>query len=113
LAYLNFLLTHYYVIKETSKYLRAYFVVGDMMSAEVLSKKILAKLHKHGYIGKRHTSIDNVPKGFPKHLRGEIMKATKRLIREGLIIAKSTAYGLQISLHPHRMAEIERIIRDP
>jgi len=78
--------------------------------AEEVAKKILAKLYRHGYIGERHTAIDNVPKGFPKHLHGEVKKATKNLIKKGFIIAKPTRYGLQVSLNPRKKAEIERII---
>jgi hypothetical protein len=75
-----------------------------------IEKTILRKLLADRFIGHRHTSIDNVPKGFPKHLRGEVKKATKRLIKEGFIIAKTTAYGLQVSLNPRKIAEIEEII---
>jgi len=76
-------------------------------------KAILTKFHRHGYIGGKHTSIDNVPKGFPKHLYGKVKKATKELIKQNLIIIKPTAYGLQVSLNSHKMDEIEKIIRDP
>jgi len=83
------------------------------LNVNELTKAILEKLYRHGYIGAKHTSIDNVPKGFPKHRYGEIKKVTKQLIKEGLIIAKPTAYGLQISLNQHRMDEIKGIIREP
>jgi hypothetical protein len=78
-----------------------------------IQKTILAKLHRHGYIGGRHTSIDNIPKGFPKHAYGKVKKATKDLMKQNLIIAKPTAYGLQVSLNSSEISEIERIIRDP
>ena len=76
-------------------------------------KTILAKMHRHGYIGGRHTSIDNVPKGFPKHVYGKVKKEIKELMKQNLIMVKPTAYGLQVSLNPHKMDEVEKIIRDP
>ena len=76
------------------------------------TKAILAKLHRHGYIGARHTSIDNIPKGFPKHRYGEAKKATKRLIREGFILARPKPYGTVVSLNQCKIGEIENIIRN-
>jgi len=76
-------------------------------------KAILAKIHRHGYIGGRHTSIDNIPKGFPKHVYSKVKEAAKELMKQNLIVVKPTAYGLQVSLNPRKMDEIERIIRDP
>lgn len=78
---------------------------------EKIAKTILAKLYRHGYIGRRHTSIDNLPKGFPKHLRGDVKKVAKKLNKQGLILFKPTSYGIQVSLNPRRMAEIEGMIR--
>jgi len=52
------------------------------MTVQELRKAVLKKLLRHGYIGEKHTSIDNVPKGFPKHQYGEIRKVLKSLIRE-------------------------------
>lgn len=78
-----------------------------------IQKAVLAKLYRHGYIGGRHTSVDNIPKGFPKHVYGKVKKVAKELIKQNFIMVKPTAYGLQVSLNPRKMAEIERIIRDP
>lgn len=41
------------------------------------------------------------------------MKTAEKLIKKGLLIPKSTDYGVQISLNPHKLAEVEEIIRDP
>lgn len=78
-----------------------------------ITKKILEKLLRKEYIGARHTAYEHAYKGFPKHLAGKAKKVTNNLIRMNLIIRKRTAYGLQISLNPLRMREIEKIIRDP
>ena len=71
---------------------------------------ILDKLARHGWWKAKHTSFDNVPKGAPKHMRGKIKKALELLIKEGLIIAKPTAYGLEVSLNFERKDEIFEII---
>jgi len=78
-----------------------------------VAKKILEKLLRHEYIGGRHTAFENVSKGFPKHLVGDVKKAAKELVKMNLILQKITSYGLQVSLNPRKMEEIEKIIRDP
>jgi hypothetical protein len=81
-----------------------------MPMATPTEKAILAKMLRHGYIGGKHTSEDNIPKGLPKYIRGEIKKALENLIREGYIIAKITSYGTEVSLRPRRIAEIREIL---
>ncbi|RLI27748.1 hypothetical protein DRO58_03645 [Candidatus Bathyarchaeota archaeon] len=76
----------------------------------LVEKKILEKMFYDRLIGARHTSADNIPKGFPKHLRGEARKALRSLIRKGLVVAKPTSYGLEVSLNPKRLEEIIEII---
>ncbi|MFQ6056675.1 MAG: hypothetical protein ACE5J3_11920 [Methanosarcinales archaeon] len=75
-----------------------------------LEIKILSKLRRNFYIGSRHTSEDNVIKGFPKHERKEVKKAVKKLIRKGYLISKPTSYGLEVSINPRRMHEINKIL---
>lgn len=53
-------------------------------------KKILFKLKRNFYIGKRHTSEDNVIKGFPTNERGNMKKAIRKLIRSGYLTSKPT-----------------------
>jgi lipid II:glycine glycyltransferase (peptidoglycan interpeptide bridge formation enzyme) len=71
---------------------------------------VLEKLYNHNFIGGKHTSEDNVPKSFPKHLRGNIKKALKNLIRNGYVTPKMTSYGLEVSLNPRKMEEIKKIL---
>ena len=75
-----------------------------------LEKKILKKMLYERYVGGRHTSADNIPKGFPRHERGDFKKALKNLIREGYVLPKITSYGLEVSLDPRRIAEISKLI---
>ena len=62
------------------------------------------------YIGERHTSEDNIPKGFPKHERGDVKKALKNLKRQGYIIPKITSYGMEVSLASSKIPEICKIL---
>jgi hypothetical protein len=75
-----------------------------------IEKAILQKMLFEHFIGGKHTSADNIPKGFPKNERGEVKKALKNLIREGYVVPKITSYGLEVSLNPRLLSEIHRII---
>lgn len=85
------------------------------MAAEkmlTLKAQLLKKLRRRGNWGGCHTAFDDLPRGMPKHLRGDARKAAEELISEGLLIPKQTGYGLHISLNPQRKADIDRIIRE-
>ncbi|MEA3342612.1 MAG: hypothetical protein U9Q92_00460 [archaeon] len=71
---------------------------------------IIKKMVRMRLWGAKHTSIDNIPKGFPSHLRSEVKSEVQKLIREGYIIPKPTAYGLELSLNPSMKKEISEII---
>ena len=78
--------------------------------ATAIEKAVLAKMYRHGYIGEKHTSEDNIPKGLPKHMHGDVKKALRNLIRQGYVIPKTTSYGLQVAINPRRLAEIKQIL---
>jgi len=80
---------------------------------EVLQLKgfIVKKLFHHGYIGGRHTDIENLKKGLPSHVKGDVKEAAEELIREGILIPKPTSYGLHISLNPEEREKIEKYLR--
>jgi hypothetical protein len=80
------------------------------MKLTPLEVALLRKMYTHNFIGERHTSADNIPKGFPKHQRGEIKKALKKLTRQGYVIPKVTSYGMEVSLNPRRIAEIRQLL---
>lgn len=71
---------------------------------------LLRKLFYLGKWGGSHTSIDNLPKGFPKHLRGEVKAIAHDLIKKNLLLAKPTSYGVEVSLNTERKKEIENIL---
>ena len=70
-----------------------------MWSEEEIKGKILHKLSRLGKFDHSHTSIDNLPKGFPMDLRGEVKNMVKELKKEGILISKSTSYGEEISIN--------------
>lgn len=82
-------------------------------SNKEIAKKVLEKMLRQEYIGGRHMAFVEISKGFPKHIAGNVRAVAKNLVRLGFIMQKRTGYGLRISLNPHRMDEIEKIIRDP
>lgn len=67
---------------------------------------IIKKLFHHGYWGGRHTNIDNLQKGLPSHARGDAKEVAKILIKENILLAKPTSYGLEVSLNPEKKKEI-------
>ena len=72
---------------------------------------IVKKLFQHGYIGGRHTDIENLKKGLPSHFKGDVKKAAKELIKEEILISKQTSYGHHVSLNPRNREEIEKYLK--
>lgn len=72
---------------------------------------IVKKLFHHGYIGGRHTDIENLKKGLPGHFKGDAKEAAEELIKEGLLIPKYASYGLHVSLNPRKREEIDKYLK--
>jgi len=77
-----------------------------------VSKAILRKLFYDNRIGKKHISLENLKTGFPSHLKGDIDKKLKKLVKENLILTHPTSYGPQYALNPQRLNEIIGILGD-
>jgi len=75
-----------------------------------LERDILLRLYSRHVIGGKHTAFERVTSGIPRHLHGAAKETAAQLIHEGLILQKPTHYGLQISLNPERITDIEDII---
>lgn len=71
---------------------------------------ILRKLFRHRMIGGKHTAVEHLTKGLPKHAVGEAKDAVKELIKKDLILQKPTSYGLQVSLNTEKIDEIIELI---
>jgi len=81
------------------------------MVDEEIRKSLLRKLVYLRKWGGSHTSFDNLPKGFPSHLRGEVKDIAKELIKKEFLLSKPTSYGIEVSLNPDKKKEIEELIR--
>ena len=77
-----------------------------------IAKIILRKLYRRRVIGGKHTAIEHLTKGLPRHVAGAAKEIIKELIKQGFIIPKSTSYGLQVSLNPEKIDEISKIIEE-
>jgi hypothetical protein len=80
--------------------------------ADDVSKTILRKLFYDNRIGKKHISLENLKTGFPSHLKGDVDKKLKKLVKENLILQHPTSYGPQFALNPQRLQEIINIMQD-
>jgi len=80
--------------------------------AAIIKAEILKKLRRRDNWGNSHTAFDDLPRGFPKNLRGNVKDLADDLIKEGLLLEKPTGYGRHVSLNPRRKAEIDRIIEE-
>lgn len=75
-----------------------------------VSKAILRKLFYDNRIGKKHISLENLKTGFPSHIKGDIDKKLKKLVKENMILQHPTSYGPQFALNPQRLQEIIGIL---
>ena len=79
---------------------------------EDIKRFILRKLARHRMWMHKHTSIHNLPKGLPDYLRSkkEVRLVIDEMLKQKILLAKPTNYGLEVSLNIEKKAEIERII---
>ena len=73
---------------------------------------ILRRMYNDRMINERHTAVENLSRGVPSHMRGEVQVEVKKLIKMGYITPKTTSYGLQVSLNHNMIEEIEKAIGD-
>ncbi len=78
----------------------------------IIKKFIVRKLYRKKMWLHKHTNIHNLPKGLSNELRvsREVKKATEELLKEQILLSKPTHYGLEISLNPKKIKEIEEFI---
>ncbi len=82
------------------------------MKYDDLSITILSKMVFDGMIGGKHTSAESIKRGFPSHIKGDVDKALKKLVKSNLVIHHPTSYGIQYSLNSKMLEEIRKIIKD-
>ena len=81
-----------------------------MWTDEEIKGKILHKLTRLGKFSHSHTSIDNLPKGFPPEIRGRVKDTTKELKKERILFSKPTGYGEEVSINPELKEKIMNYI---
>ena len=81
-----------------------------MWTDEEIKGKILHKLTRMGKFKHSHTSVDNLPKGFPAHEVGRVKDLIKELKKEGLLLSKPTGYGEEVSINLEMRDKIHRLI---
>lgn len=81
-----------------------------MWRDEEIKGKILHKLTRMGKFKHSHTSIDNLPKGFPKDVRGKVKDIIKELKKEEILFSKPTGYGEEVSVNLDRKEKIMNYI---
>ena len=77
-----------------------------MWTDEEIKGKILHKLTRLGKFKHSHTSIDNLPKGFPGDLRGSVKGYVEELIKEDILFVKPTSYGKEVSINSEKKERI-------
>lgn len=71
---------------------------------------ILRKMLRLEYIGGRHTSEKNLPKGFPKSEWKRVRKVIEHLSKEGYFIHKPKKDSIHVSLNPDKIHQIKKEI---
>ena len=73
--------------------------MGRFWTDNEVKGKILHKLTRLGKFKHSHTSIDNLPKGFPKDIWEKVKEMTKELKKERILFSKPTSYGEEVSVN--------------
>ena len=92
-------------------HINAALIFKPRMEKEQLKGFIIKKLFHHGYIGGKHTDVENLKKGLPGHFRGNVTEVVKELLKEEILIPKPASYGLHVSLNPRKTEEIEKYLK--
>ncbi|MFH1587549.1 MAG: hypothetical protein ABID38_06865 [Candidatus Diapherotrites archaeon] len=88
------------------------------MADDVLPIKqfILRKLINLGKIGGSHTSVFNLSKGLPGHIRSNkkgqkvIKQAVKELVNDFFLLSKPSTGEQHVSINPRKMKEISELL---
>lgn len=77
----------------------------------IIKKFIIRKLYRKKMWMHKHTNINNLRKGLSNTLRvsKEVKKAIEELLKEQILLSKPTHYGLEVSLNPKKIKEIEEL----
>ncbi len=71
---------------------------------------VLEKLYRNRIIDAKHISFEDLVTGSPKHVRGNIKKKLKNLVKSNLVLQHPTSYGIQYTLNSKRLDDIRKIL---
>ena len=71
-----------------------------------IRRGIIKKLHSLDKWASNHLLIKNLESGFPSHEIGKVKEVIKLLIKDELLIPKSTKHGVAVSLNEFMKKEI-------
>jgi len=66
-----------------------------------ISKIILRKLYRRRVIGGKHTAVEHLTKGMPRHAAGMAKDVVKELIKEGFMPKAKRVFSRQPTKKPH------------
>ncbi|MBN1501906.1 hypothetical protein JW930_00040 [Candidatus Woesearchaeota archaeon] len=78
----------------------------------IIKRFIIRKLYRQKMWLHKHTNIHNLRKGLSNKLRvsKQVNQAIEELLEENLLLSKPTHYGLEVSLNPKKIREIEELV---
>jgi len=78
----------------------------------IIKKFIIRKLYRKRMWLHKHTNINNLPKGLSNKLRvsKEVKRVIGELLKDQILLSKPTHYGLEVSLNPKKIKEIEELV---
>jgi len=82
------------------------------MKDEEIIKDLLRNFYRHKAWGKHHFREDTIVKGFPSHLRKNVIRAAEELRKRGFLIRFPTNHGVQWYANIEKLKEIEEIIKE-
>jgi len=83
-----------------------------MTTKKEIETFIIKKLMRRRMWGHKHTNINNLLKGLPRHLWGskQSKQAVDELLKLTILLSKPTNYGLEVSLNPKKRKDIELLV---
>ena len=82
----------------------------------LIERFVLRKLINVGKVGGSHTSVFNLSKGLPNHIRSNrkgqkaIKQAVKELINTGFLLSKQSTNQQHVSINPRKIKEIKEFL---
>ena len=82
----------------------------------LIKRFILRKLLNFGKVGGSHTSVFNLSKSLPNHIRSNrkgqkaIKQAIKQLINIGFLLSKQSTNEQHVSINPRKIKELKEFL---